>query len=89
MLKLNLYKIIFILQREKFIIHTGDLASLTKINFKNIGRYLNFLEEKGLISRKINQIEKKRYIQNSLTWIGENFSLPDIYQKFLEKFYES
>ena len=89
MLKINLYKIIFILQKETNPIITGELASLTKINFKNIGRYLNFLEEKGLIDREINQVKKKRYIQNSLTWDGENFIIPDIYQKFLEKFYES
>ena len=89
MLKLNLYKILFILQRETNPIITGDLASLTKINFKNIGRYLSFLEEKGLVKRNTNQIEKKRYIQNSLTRNGENFIIPDIYQKFLEIFYES
>lgn len=89
MLKLNLYKILFILQRGSNPIITGELASLTKINYKNIGRYLNFLEEKGLVKRNTNQIEKKRYIQNSLSWNGENFIIPDIYQKFLEKFHES
>lgn len=89
MLTLNLLKIIFILQRETNPIITGELASLTKINYKNIGRYLNFLEEKGLIKRKTNQIEKKRYIQNSLTMNGKNFHIPDIYHKFLESFYES
>ncbi len=89
MFKLNLYKILFILQRETNPIITGELARLTKINFKNIGRYLTFLEEIGLVNREINQVKKKRYILNSLTRNGENFSLPDIYQKFLENFYES
>jgi len=89
MLKINLYKIIFILQKETNPIITGSLARLTKINFKNIGRYLKFLEEKRIIDREINQVKKKRYIQNSLTWNGKNFSIPDIFQKLLENFYES
>jgi DNA-binding MarR family transcriptional regulator len=90
MLKINLYKILFILQkRENYLITTGELADLTKINCKNIGRYLNILEDHDLISRKIYQEKKKRYILNSLTRKGENFLIPHFYLQILKKFYES
>ena len=89
MLKINLYKILFILQRENYTIITGDLASLTGINYKNIGRYLNLLEDKELIDREIYQDKKKRYILNSLTWKGIGFIVPQFYQQILESFYES
>lgn len=89
MLKLNLYKIIFILQRENNSISTMGLAKLTIINYKNIGRYLNILEDKDVISREIYQNKKKRYIFNSLTRKGESFIIPQNYSLFLENFYES
>ena len=59
MLKINLYKILFILQKNNDVITTGDLALSTKINYKNIGRYLTILEEQDLISREIYQDKKK------------------------------
>ena len=89
MLKINLYKIIFILKRENYIIATGELASLTKINYKNIGRYLNLLEEQYLIDREIDQDKKKRYILNSLSWKGRRFTIPQFYLDFLKNFYGS
>jgi len=89
MLKINLSKIIFILQRENYTISTMDLASLTKINYKNIGRSLNILENHDLISREIYQEKRKRYILNSLTKKGENFFIPHYYLQILKKFYES
>ncbi|KKN61165.1 hypothetical protein LCGC14_0524600 [marine sediment metagenome] len=89
MLKTNLYKIIFILQRENYSITTGELALLTKINYKNIGRYLNLLVEQDLIDREIYQDKKIRYILNSLTRKGEVFVIHQFYQHFLEFFYES
>jgi len=89
MLKINLFKILFILQRENYTITTGDLATLTKINYKNIGRSLNILEIKELIYRDVYQDKKKRYILNSLTWSGKRFVIPQFYQQFLENFYES
>lgn len=89
MLKINLYKILFILQRENYSIPTMALANLTKINYKNIGRSLNILENHDLISREIYQEKKKRYILNSLTRKGENFLIPRFYLQILKKFYES
>lgn len=89
MQKINLYKIIFILQRENYLITTGELASLTKINYKNIGRILNILEDRALVSRETYQDKKKRYVLNSLTWKGESFVIPHFYLKFLKIFYES
>lgn len=89
MLKINLYKILFILQREKDSITTMDLANLTKINYKNIGRYLNILEDKDVISRESYQEKKKRYILNSLTQEGKRFIIPYFYLQFLKNFYES
>ena len=89
MLKINLYKILFILQKEKYSIPTMGLAKLTKINYKNIGRYLNILEDKDVISPESYQEKKKRYILNSLTRKGENFTIPQNYSIFLENFYES
>ena len=89
MLKINLYKILFILQKENYMIITGDLACLTKIHYKNIGRYLNYLKERGFISRFIYQEKKKRYILNSLTQKGGDFIILQHYQHFLKKFYES
>ncbi len=89
MLKINLYKIIFILQRENYTISTMDLANLTKINYKNISRTLNILEDKELVSREIYQEKKKRFVLNSLTKKGESFIIPYFYLQFLENFYES
>jgi len=89
MLKINLYKIIFILQRENYTISTMGLASLTKINYKNIGRFLNILEDRALVSREIYQEKKKRFVLNSLTKRGESFIIPYFYLQFLENFYES
>ena len=89
MLKINLYKILFILQRENNSISTTDLAKLTIINYKNIGRYLNILEDKDVISREIYQDKKKRYILNSLTRKGESFIIPQNHRIFLENFYDS
>ena len=89
MLKINLYKILFILQRENYSITTGDLANLTKIHYKNIGRYLNFLEDKDLVSRFVYQENKRRFILNSLTQKGKYFFIPENYRIFLENFYES
>lgn len=89
MLKINLYKILFILQRENYSVTTGDLAYLTKINYKNIGRYLNLLEERDLIDRETHQDKKKRYIFNSLTQKGRRFTIPQFYQQILNFFYES
>jgi len=89
MLKVNLYKILFILKKENYTISTGELAELTKINCKNIGRYLNILEDKDMLSREIYQDKKKRYILNSLTWKGKRFIIPQNYSLFLENFYES
>lgn len=89
MLKINLYKILFILQRENYSIPTMDLASLTKINYKNIGRYLDILENHDLISCEIYQEKKKRFILNSLIRKGEKFLIPHYYLQILKKFYES
>ena len=89
MLKINLYKILFILQKENYIVTTGDLACLTKINYKNIGRYLNLLKERDLVERETYQDKKKRYILNSLTWSGKRFVIPQSYRQFLKAFYES
>ena len=85
MLKINLYKIIFILKRENYIITTGELANLTKINYKNIGRYLNLLEKRDLIDRETYQEKRKRYIFNSLTHKGRRFIIPQFYQPILKK----
>jgi len=89
MLKINLYKILFVLQRENYSIPTMDLAKLTKINYKNIGRSLNVLEDRDLISRETYQDKKKRYVLNSLTKEGEGFIIPCFYLQFLINFYES
>jgi DNA-binding MarR family transcriptional regulator len=89
MLKINLYKILFVLQRENYSIPTMDLANLTKINYKNIYRCLNLLEVKNLVSREIYQDKKKRFILNSLTREGEKFIIPYFYLQFLKNFYES
>jgi len=89
MLKINLYKILFILQRENYSISTMALANLTKINYKNIGRTLNVLEVKDLVSREIYQDKKKRFVLNSLTREGERFIIPYFYLQFLKNFYES
>lgn len=89
MLKINLYKILFILQRENYSISTMDLANLTKINYKNIGRSLDILEVKNLISRDIYQDKKRRFILNSLTQEGKRFIIPYFYLQFLKNFYES
>jgi len=89
MLKINLYKIIFVLQRENYSIPTMDLAKSTKINYKNISRYLNILEDKDMISRESYQEKKKRFVLNSLTKKGENFFIPHYYLQILKKFYES
>ena len=89
MLKINLYKILFILKKENYMITTGDLASLAEIHYKNIGRYLNFLEDKELVSRFVSQEKKRRFILNSLTRKGEDFIIPQNYRIFLENFYES
>jgi DNA-binding MarR family transcriptional regulator len=88
-LKVNLYKIIFTLQRENYSISTMDLAKLTKINYKNIGRSLKILEDRDLVSRETYQDKKKRFILNSLTREGERFIIPQNYSLFLENFYES
>jgi DNA-binding MarR family transcriptional regulator len=76
MLKKNLNNIIFILQQGNNNITTGKLAILTKINYKNIGRYLNILEGRDLINREFYQVKKKRFILNSLTEKGEMFQIP-------------
>ncbi len=89
MLKINLFKILFILQRDNYMITTGDLASITNIHYKNIGRYLNFLQDKNLISRFVYQEKKTRFILNSLTWKGEDFVIPKNYNLLLKKIYES
>jgi len=89
MLKINLYKILFILQRENYSISTMDLANLTKINYKNIGRTLNILEDQSLISREVYQERRKRFVLNSLTRKGEKFFIPLFYLQFFENFYES
>ncbi len=89
MLKINFLKILYILQREKYSIPTMALADLTKISYKNIGRYLNILGDRDLISRDIYQEKKKRFVLNSLTWRGENFFISRFYLQFLENFYES
>lgn len=89
MLKINLYKILFILQRENYSIPTMALANLTKINYKNVGRTLNILEDKDLVIREVYQDKKKRFILNSLTRKGEGFIIPYFYLQFLKSFYES
>ena len=89
MLKINLYKIMFILQKENYSISTMGLAKLTKINYKNIGRSLNILEVKNLVSREIHQDKKRRFILNSLTQEGKRFIIPYFYLQFLKNFYES
>ena len=89
MLKINLYKILFILQRENYSISTMDLASLAEINYKNIGRYLNILEDKDYISREVYQEKKKRFVLNSLTKKGEKSLIPNFYLQILKIFYES
>lgn len=89
MLKINLYKILFILQKNNDVITTGDLALSTKINYKNIGKYLNLLEDQDLISREIYQEKKKRFVLISLTWKGENILIPHFYLQILKIFYES
>lgn len=82
-------KILFILKKVNNSIPTGELARKTKINYKNISQYLNFLKNEGLIVREFYQVKKKRYVLNSLSKNGENFIISDFYQKFLEFFYES
>ncbi len=89
MISLNLLKIIYIMQRENYAIITGDLARLSEIHYKNIGRYLNFLEDKDLVSRDVYQEKKKRFILNSLTWRGRRFIIPKFHILFLKNFYES
>ena len=87
--KINIYKILFTLQREEDLIPTMDLASLTKINYKNMAKYLNALEENNLVIREVYQEKKKRFILNSLTQKGEKFLIPEHYLQFLRNFYES
>ncbi len=89
MLKINLFKILFILQKDNYSIPTMELAELTGIIYKNIGRYLSLLEERDLIDREIYQDKKKRYILNSLTWKGRRFTIPQFYWHFLKNLYES
>lgn len=89
LIKINVYKILFILQREGYLIPTMELASLTKINYKNISKYLNILEENNLVFREIYQEKKKRFILNSLTQKGVIFIIPDFYLQICFNFYES
>lgn len=89
MLKINLYKILFILQKNNYVITTGDLSLSTKIHYKNIGKYLNILEGCDLINREIYQEKKKRFILISLTWKGENILIPHFYLQMLRIFYDS
>lgn len=84
---LNFLKILFVLKKINYSINTGELAEETKINYKNIGRYLSRLEEMGYIDRNIYQEGKKRLIINSLTMKGENYEIPNFYQIFLSNFY--
>lgn len=86
---INYLKILFILKKSNNSIPTGELARETKINNKNISRYLIFLKNEGLIVRENYQVKKKRYVLNSLSKNGKNFIISDFYQKFLEFFYES
>lgn len=84
MLQKNIFMILLVLQDEGLTISTGDLADLTRINYKNIGRYLNYLETKDLIFRYTLQDKKKRFIFNGLTKKGEKINIPDIYKNFID-----
>ena len=84
---INFLKILFVLKKINYSINTGELAEKTKINFKNIGRYLSTLEDRGYIKREIYQEGKKRIIINSLIMKGENYEIPNFYRIFLANFY--
>ena len=84
---INYLKILFILKNGHDSINTGELAEETKINHKNIGRYLSVLEKLAYIEREINQEGKKRIIMNTITTKGENYKIPNSYLIFLELYY--
>ena len=84
---INYFKILFILKSGNDFINTRELAEETKINYKNIGRYLSSLEDMGYIEREIFQEGKKRFIMNSLTIKGKNYKIHPFYRGLLENFY--
>lgn len=84
---INFLKILFILKKFNDSITTGELAELTKINYKNIGRYLAILEEMGYLERDIFQEGKKRFILNLLTSKGIDYEIFSFYKLYLKNYY--
>ena len=80
-------KILFILKENSYSINTGELAEKTKINKKNIGRYLSSLEEMEYIERDIFQEGKKRFILNLLTSKGIDYEIPRFYKLYFKNYY--
>lgn len=73
----NLEKVLSALQSLKCEIDTNDLAEFTNINPKNIGRYLKQLESDKLITRKIKQEGRIRYILSEITAKGLKHKIGD------------
>ena len=71
----NNEKILLVLRKYDVKITSSDLAEYCHINNKNIGRYLDALAEKKLISRKTVQVGKKRYKENKILAKGKNKKL--------------
>ena len=67
----NKIKILNVLEKEKELITTTELANKTRIDIRNITRYLKPLEQEGIIVRKTIQNGKIRVVK-----VGMNTEKP-------------
>jgi len=81
----NNEKILIVLKKYDSSIISSDLAEYCRINPKNIGRYLDKLTEKKLISRKTIQEGKKRYITNKILAKGKNKKVNFTYDEVMKE----
>jgi len=80
---INFLKILFVLKKDQNLITTKELAEMTNINYKNIGKYLSRLEQLNFIEREPFQDGKRKYIFNSLTTKGEQLEISPFYISIL------
>lgn len=71
----NEMKILLKLKELDTEVINQDLAELTNIPEKNISRYLNKLESKGLIKRRYESKHQLRRCFNSISSIGREFDI--------------
>jgi len=77
----NNEKILLVLKEFNCRITNKDLSDYTKINVKNIGKYLDKLSESKHISRKNEQVGQKRYMLNKILAKGKAYKFKHTYSE--------